>query len=353
MHSVVGADMAVWPNLIKARSKVSPNFDGMMAPGLMFEVVCGGDLDAPLCLSVREQDVCLNSIYDYVSKHGDHLDNSYHNFPHFVDVEDHLWIVTRAKTPEEKFAKCLFPPLHDNCHPGKKSVRKLTVKIITALYDDKYTEYQILNTMNMMLSRDNEIVAERNKSMSEGKRRPMRPRVSIHDELDLTLEEMHAILADACLVRCGKKTSKEICLRVRALLNCFIKASDFMDLKNLPKTPFEWQIKLAAKANFLKPLKEWVKTSVKVNLEFPSRPTSVSQFIKDEIFFLDKMVKEAVLDNPATEGLFAPGVHYALSEKLFWLHCWEDDIIRLQNPASFTWLREAVQPLFTGEPPLL
>lgn len=363
-NSSISEIMRTWPAIMAARAKVSRNFDRMMPPGVMIDVLCGGDLNEKLALSLDEQGACVESIYEQVASEGDHRHNPYHNFPHFLEVDERVDIfVTKAETAEERFAALLFPPTHDMWHPGKGLVRKLTVEKIYGLYGGQYPKEQILNIMNLMINRDNELLEEENALLPEGKRKMLRVEIgSQSEELNLTLEEMHGIRADSFLVWYGKKTGKPICLRARAILACLIKASDFVDEKNLPKTALEWQMKLADMANFVKPIEAWLDSSVRVNLEasWPA-PKHLRQFVENEFAFLDTKVWDGILNNPETTGLFSSRAVTDLEEKMSYYERVHNELCRMkvgeiaedQMSAELVMLREIARPLFADAlPPL-
>lgn len=346
--------------LQRLRDEVSPNLDGVIAPGLLIEIGYFGVVDELLEFTDSDLDDYANRLLDTVRTEGQHHANPYHNYSHFLEVHDRaLQLVTMAKTTEEKFAVRFASYGHDYNHTGKKPVAVVNIKQIVDLYQGGYGEDAIHEAYDFMIYRDNELIAEGNGMLPEEKKLSLRTSFSKAGDIRLTPEEISALYCDAWLATWVVKYASSMPVKVRALINSLIKATDFVNKRNYPKTPMEWQFKMADMANFLKPLSEWLRTSVRVAQESTwAPPTSVQQYISGELFFLKTMVKGAILDNQETTGHFHWDVHRELGRKVSYLEGLNSEIGEVARrvkdvseiSSDLKSLREIVAPLF--QPPL-
>ena len=128
-------------NLLRAQRKVSKNLDGVLAPGVFIEIIHGKTLSDRLTLSLKEQDDCIDAVFEIVGLQGRHLKNPYHNIPHFREVYQRaLLLVKWLWTPEDRFAVRFAAPAHDYDHPGNNPVGTISIRKIVDLYDGFITD---------------------------------------------------------------------------------------------------------------------------------------------------------------------------------------------------------------------
>ena len=330
--------------------KVSRSLDGMIAPGLYMDVY-GREVPAQeFSVSPEQQRGYLDAVRARVQT-GSHENNPYHNSQHFDEFRARAReIVTEAKTPEDQFVLDVVAQWHDFNHPGKAPAEGLSVNDVARLYEGRFTPEQIRDSINQMIEKDNQLLAEQNKGKDpKMQKQPRQPITDLEGKINFTPEEVSAFMADASLVTSGLNVSP----RLRARVASAIKATDFANSRNYPKTAMEWQVKLADMANFMKPQAEWLATTVKVAKEAPwGLPSSVEKYLNGEIFFLEKLVKEAVIDNPATKGLFGENVTKPLEEKLNYLRERKAELERTKadkdapQSAEFRSFVDAIKELF-------
>jgi hypothetical protein len=351
-------------NLLQAQRIISKNLDGVLAPGVFIDIIRGKSLLDKLTLTLTEQDHCIDAVFEIVELQGRHLKNPYHNTPHFREVYQRaLLLVKWLKTPEDRFAVRFAAPAHDYDHPGNNPVGTISIRKIVELYNGEYTEAEIRQAYVLMIELDNALIDLQNSGLPEDEKKPMRVFSYEMSEIELTPEEISALYADAWQVQYCKKIGKPVPLSVRARVNCLIKATDFGNKRNFPKTPMEWQFKLADMGNFLKPMDEWLRTSVNFGLEAPwGPPASVEKFIDGELFFFKTMVNESMLKNSETEGLFPHTVYLAVDDKVAQLEDMKSEIEKLKKSENIDTeelsnelinLRRIVRPLFKKIPPPL
>jgi|CXWL01.1.fsa_nt_gi hypothetical protein len=316
-------------HLQEAKEKISPNLRGFIAPGLRLDITNKGIQSNEGDMTPEQITAYEKEIKEQFTNEGRHLGNPYHNPTHFQEVYDRAKAIVKPGNKREENAVEIAALWHDYDHPGKKQKEGMSVEDITTLYGepgkDAFKNEEVLESVNAMIQEDNDIVlADNLKEPDVKKHKKIRELLKTGDhttKITLTDEEISALKADASL---RKKNSS---LETRSIVNGLIKATDFLNPRNGPKTNLEWQFKMADMANFTKDIDSWLKTAVEVGIEAPwGPPPSVEKFINGEIFFLEFLVSKPMLENPAVKDLFGANVREAWQEKINFLKACKQEI---------------------------
>lgn len=257
-----------------------PSLLGVVAPALRFNAYRFPNSEKLILKPARRFEYAhamfkkFQSTFEYKGK--------YHIPPHFGDVEVRFLESLKQlsgfgyKVDKEKIELAkIFAIAHDIVHnAGKIHPYYLTVTRIAKLYgfdlpNDEVLE-EIKNSLNYGIQEDNDIsLWEQEISARDEKFVPRKLIKSYNGKIDLSVEEMSAIVTDAILYKCGYT------MRQRRIMSGLIQATEF--LRSLtpegnpgikfPRTQYELIAKLADMGSFYGSIEEWLKLSVDFILE--------------------------------------------------------------------------------------